>query len=137
MSDSSISGAYFLDSSALVKLIRTEPGSAPLRALTSTAERFISDLAIVELRRFARRMSPNPEAILPRIEHLISACEVIFMDSVVLATAGDIEHRDLGTLDAIHLATALRAAPLDGFITYDRRQARAAGQSGLTVFSPE
>jgi predicted nucleic acid-binding protein len=41
------------------------------------------------------------------------------------------------TLDAIHLATALRsAADLDSFVTYDDRQAKAAVAAGLAVRSP-
>jgi predicted nucleic acid-binding protein len=41
------------------------------------------------------------------------------------------------TLDAIHLATALRMSDqLTSFVTYDRRLADAAIAAGLTVDSP-
>ena len=41
------------------------------------------------------------------------------------------------TLEAIHLATALRISDqLSSFVTYDRRLAGAATAAGLTVDSP-
>jgi predicted nucleic acid-binding protein len=41
------------------------------------------------------------------------------------------------SLDAIHLATALRiVADLDAFVTYDRQLGRSAVAAGLRVESP-
>jgi hypothetical protein len=40
------------------------------------------------------------------------------------------------SLDAIHLATALRIQPLTSFVTYDKRLADAAQLAGLTVDAP-
>jgi predicted nucleic acid-binding protein len=55
----------------------------------------------------------------------------------VLSSAASVEPPELGTLDAIHLATALPlAAELDAFVTYDRQLARAARGAGLRVESP-
>jgi hypothetical protein len=43
----------------------------------------------------------------------------------------------LGTLDAIHLATALAIGPaLEAFITYDRQLGRAAAAAGLRAEAP-
>jgi hypothetical protein len=39
-------------------------------------------------------------------------------------------------LDAIHVAAAIDLAPLDGFVTYDERQAAAARLAGLRTVSP-
>lgn len=84
----------------------------------------------------ARREREAPEPLLEKIDPLIDACNLIHMDEVVLELAGNIRHRNLGALDAIHIATALRAAPLDAFVTYDTRQAEAASELGLEVLSP-
>jgi predicted nucleic acid-binding protein len=42
----------------------------------------------------------------------------------------------LGSLDAIHVATALQHRPFDAFVTYDMQQAVAARKAGLPVVSP-
>jgi predicted nucleic acid-binding protein len=42
----------------------------------------------------------------------------------------------LGTLDAIHVVTAFEHRPIDAFVTYDQRQAKAARRLGLPTVSP-
>jgi predicted nucleic acid-binding protein len=42
----------------------------------------------------------------------------------------------LGTLDAIHVLTAFERRPVDAFVTYDQRQAKAARRIGLPTVSP-
>jgi len=42
----------------------------------------------------------------------------------------------LRALDAIHIASATDLSPLDGFVTYDERQAAAARLAGLRTLSP-
>jgi len=42
----------------------------------------------------------------------------------------------LRALDAIHVTAAVDLAPLDGFVTYDERQAGAARLAGLRTVSP-
>ncbi len=57
----------------------------------------------------------------------------------VLAAAETLEPAGVGTLDAIHLATALRLAEADlisALITYDVRLAQGAREHGLVVISP-
>jgi len=54
----------------------------------------------------------------------------------VLRRAAAIVHPHLGSLDAIHVATALAVGPIAAFLTYDGRQAEAALRVGLTVRSP-
>jgi hypothetical protein len=41
-----------------------------------------------------------------------------------------------GVLHAIHVAAAVELSPLDGFISYDDRQAAAARLAGLRTLSP-
>ena len=55
----------------------------------------------------------------------------------LLTAAGMLEPPTLRTLDAIHLASALRlGAQLDVLITYDQRMASAAAALGLPVEAP-
>jgi predicted nucleic acid-binding protein len=44
--------------------------------------------------------------------------------------------RTLRSLDAVHLATAALAAPLEAFVVYDDRLAEAARAVGITVVQP-
>jgi predicted nucleic acid-binding protein len=42
----------------------------------------------------------------------------------------------LRALDAIHVAAAISAAPLDAFVSYDERQSAAARLAGLRTIAP-
>jgi uncharacterized protein len=61
------------------------------------------------------------------------------MDADVLERAETLAPAILGTLDAIHLASALRVAEagiLDTVITYDARLGEDSAHHGLSVVSP-
>lgn len=60
---------------------------------------------------------------------------VIQLTDGMLQLAGRLPHRNLGTLEAIHIATALsvRATAL---MSFDARQRAAAEVEGLAVVSP-
>lgn len=125
-----------VDTSALAKLLVAEEHSAALRALlaarSSEGEEFaISTIAVTELRRLAIRLDIAPE----RIEPVVGRFRIIRLPESVLQLAGRLPARHLGTLDAIHLATAL-AVEATALITYDRRQAEAAQREGIAPLSP-
>jgi hypothetical protein len=132
-----MSHTAYLDSSALAKLVIAEAES---RALTSfirgASPVYTSALSEVELPRVIRRAaggnrSPNS------VRRLLERCEIVEIDAAVRAAAADAEPAALGSLDAIHLASALRVQDLlDVFVTYDRRLAVAAGDVGFEVVSP-
>lgn len=64
---------------------------------------------------------------------------LIPLDHYVLTFAERIEPAGVATLDALHLATAVRlaeAGELDAMLTYDKRLADGARHHGLTVLSP-
>lgn len=125
-----------VDTSALAKLVVEESESAPLRArlaeLSGAGEEFaISTIAVTELRRLAIRLAIPPQLAGPVLEPF----RVLRLTEGILQLAGRVPHPHLGTLDAIHLATAL-AAETTTLLTYDQRQAAAARAEGLAVESP-
>ncbi len=88
----------------------------------------------VELRRIGGR-----ESVLEEADRILDSVQLIPMDETVLATAETISPTTVGTLDAIHLATAVRlskAGELDALMTYDKRLADGASKHGITVLSP-
>jgi predicted nucleic acid-binding protein len=50
--------------------------------------------------------------------------------------AGALAEPALRALDAIHVAAAVEASPLDAFVSYDVRQAAAARLAGLRTVHP-
>jgi predicted nucleic acid-binding protein len=93
-----------------------------------------SRLLAVELRRLARRVER-----IARGEALLTDVRLLPMDDPILHVAERLGPTNLGTLDAIHLATALLLAEdeiLDTVLTYDARLADAARDHGLTVLAP-
>ncbi len=125
-----------VDTSALAKLLVEEDGSTALRVMLSEAsaggESFaISTLAIVELRRLAIRLTIETE----RTDPITRPFRVLRLTEGILHLAGRLPYRHLGSLDALHLATAL-AAEARSIVTYDIRQAEAAATEGLAVLQP-
>ena len=129
----------YLDSSAVVKLIRPEAESRALAEwLNERGEVTVTSvLAEVEVPRALRRSGPADLAAMPGVLARISRVE---LDAPVRATAGAYLTDTLRALDAIHLATAevLVASGKDvsAFVTYDRRQAAAAKAIGMTLHAP-
>jgi len=125
----------YADTSALVKLVLTEPESAALLAyLDGRGDVVTSALVTTELVRAVRRLQPDLE---PRAHALIAGLTRIEVDREVLTTAAGLSPSEMRSLDAIHLATALTlGAELDALVTYDVRMAEAARAAGLRVEAP-
>jgi predicted nucleic acid-binding protein len=130
-----VSGRVYLDASAAVKLVVTEPESAPLgRFLARQVTKVSNRVLAVELMRAVGRRSP---ASLDQARSLLQVMEFVELDEGIAERAGGLEPVGLRSLDAIHLASALvLGTELDAFVTYDGRQADAARAAGLTVESP-
>jgi uncharacterized protein len=78
--------------------------------------------------------NPGPEA-LADAELLLESCLLIEATDALLRQAADLASAAVRTLDAIHLATALRS-DADELVAYNRRLAAAATARGLAVVSP-
>ena len=127
----------YLDSAAVVKLVHAEAESQALRdwlSFRSSLDWTSSALIEVETVRALARHAPEAISRLPPILDLIVLVEI---SPEVRALAQQVTPPAVRTLDAIHLATALRMGDqLTSFVTYDRRLADAATAAGLTVDSP-
>lgn len=126
----------YLDTSALVKLIRREEESDALGDWLD--ERIdlpwiTSTVTEVELARAIRAAAPEG---LPAVPLVLARLDRFEIDPVVRSTAAAYADSGLRTLDAIHLATAQTAAavaPLTAFVTYDSRLAEAAQRLAITA----
>ncbi|WP_322779956.1 type II toxin-antitoxin system VapC family toxin [Frankia sp. Cas4] len=126
----------YLDSCALVKLTRPEPETSALRSWLVARSRpaVSSALAMLEVTRAVRRSDP---AALPRVSDVLSRVMLVPVEESILASAAVLTDPLLRSLDAIHLATALRLdAPSLVLVTYDKRLSAAASQQGLAVAAP-
>jgi predicted nucleic acid-binding protein len=129
------SDVAYLDASALVKLVVDEAESAALRhALGDWPRRATSRLSIVELLRTVRRRDPAGAS---HARDVLARTALLAVGDRMLMTAALIDPAELRSVDAIHLATALRIrGVLAAFVSYDRRLLEAAATAGLPVVSP-
>lgn len=127
----------YLDTSALVKMVRPEPETAALRDwLDAQPDQLLatSALAEVELPRALHRIGETER--LARAAELVEDLLLIEIDAHVRRAAADLPEPLLRSLDAIHVASAHQLLPdLSAVITYDRRMA-AAIDPAVTVASP-
>jgi len=128
-----VSRRCYFDTSAAAKLILDEPESTEV-------ERWVNDVAIdavssmlleTELRRIAwLRELPQEE-----ISELLAKFDLYKVQDWEWRAAGLIPDRHLRSLDALHVASALRIEA-DAIVTYDDRMAEAAVGMGLAVIQP-
>jgi predicted nucleic acid-binding protein len=132
---------FYLDSSAIVKLVRVEPESPALHRFVAGAGLVSSELALTEVPRAIRRAAAaDPrlpaDRLLAQAAAVLDAIALRALDRAALAAAGAIDEPALRSLDAIHLVAAIDLLPLDAFVTYDERQAAAARLAGLRTIAP-
>ncbi len=128
--------AYYLDTSALVKLVVAEAETGPLRAWLSEKPRdpVACDLVRTELFRAVRRVAPDRVL---RAREVLEAVTLMEMTTAIFEEAGRLAPTIMRTLDAVHLAAALDLGDdLDGMVTYDDRLALAAETNGVSVTAP-
>jgi predicted nucleic acid-binding protein len=127
----------YLDSTALMKLIRMENETAALRDwLDERPEQPVvsSELGRVEVLRAARRVGGRA---LIEAWAVVGDIDLVPLDRAVQDLASDIGDPLLHTLDALHLASAvLLSDELTVFIAYDQRLSSAAQAAGLVVATP-
>ncbi len=132
----------YLDSSVLLRKVLRQPGS--LREWAAVSTGVASALAETEclrtLDRLRLRVGLSDKDLARRrqtVYRLLESVEVVEVTGPVLARAAQPLPTELGTLDAIHLATALLWREHSGgdivMATHDVALATAARACGLTV----
>ncbi|MEV7627546.1 type II toxin-antitoxin system VapC family toxin [Actinoplanes sp. NPDC089786] len=131
----------YLDSAAVVKLVRQEEHSVDLVSWLNAhhdAPLVSSALVEVEVPRALRRSAPQALIGVPAAVGRLFRMEI---DNTIRATAAAFTEPTLRSLDAIHLATAQvltneSGTTLIAFVTYDRRLLDSAKAAGLPTASP-
>ena len=102
----------YVDTSALIRVVLSE--TAALEELREADRIVSSELLAVEARRTIDRLHRQsvltPPEMTKRLEDLgdwLEAIDLVLLRSAILSRAGDPLPIPVGTLDAIHLATAL------------------------------
>ncbi len=129
----------YVDASVLVTLIKHERTSASVIAyldeLAEDEHPLVSgQLVETEMRRVANRLGIDQMSLLPVLERV----NLVDQTPVDFRQAGTLQSRNLGTLDALHLATALRTRA-SAMLTFDSQLEQACSEMGipvLDVFSP-
>lgn len=126
----------YIDTSAAAKLLVDERESDGLAAFLDAAVRDgdsvgSSLLLEAELRRLGQRLDVPQERVTLVLERL----DLLVPDADVYRMAGLLPGSALRSLDALHVAAALRWGA-DEVVTYDERQALAARSVGLDVSAP-
>jgi uncharacterized protein len=127
----------YVDSSALLKRYVDEHDSdAAVDAMAADPVLLTSRITEVEVRRNLSRLLSAPE--LDRVRRQFStdldAFALMAVDAAICNDAARIAEQTLcRSLDAIHLASALRAGASTVVLTFDIRQAGAARAIGLRV----
>lgn len=93
-----------------------------------------SRLSLVEVSRATRLANPAPE-VRAEVALLLGSCLLIDVSGRILRSAANLASASVRTLDAIHLASALRVAA-DELLAYDARLIEAAAANDLAVASP-
>lgn len=132
----------YLDASAIVNLILTEPESRALRRAIRGMTRLSSELALAEVpravaRSTARRSPEERRRLIAVAKGTVVRLTLVELTRALLTDAGSLGRPRLRTLDAVHVACARSLGDgLEAFVSYDRRQLEAASDAGLAVLSP-
>jgi uncharacterized protein len=132
---------FYIDASALVKLLRDEPETPALRTFLAGSDLLSAEICLAEVPRAVRRAAAHDprlplELLLLRAGELFEAIALLALDRDLLSAAGAIAEPALRSLDAIHVIAAVALSPLDAFVSYDERQSAAARLAGLRTVAP-
>ena len=93
-----------------------------------------SRIAVVEVSR-ATGLANSSREVRDEVDRLLASCMLVAVSAQLLRAARELAGSALRTLDAIHLASALRIEA-DELLAYDHRLLAAASERGLAVASP-
>jgi predicted nucleic acid-binding protein len=127
----------YCDSSALVKLVIDEPESVDLEAwLGAQPEPVLASSVLARTEVVRAIVRTDPEAVHLALD-LLAAVSVVELDVSLADEAARLDPAELRSLDALHLAAALRLGPaLGSMVSYDERMLDAAKRHGVAVVHP-
>ncbi|MGH3769675.1 MAG: type II toxin-antitoxin system VapC family toxin [Pseudonocardiaceae bacterium] len=128
----------YLDACALLKFIRSEPETEALRAwrqaLPADTELVTSELARLEITRTLLRAGIDHQRVPYLTGQALRGVYLVDLTSTVLNRAMAYRVPPLGSLDAIHLASAEPfRTELTEFVTYDQELTKAAADLGFPM----
>lgn len=124
----------YLDTSAAAKLLVEEPESEALAA--GLHRRRPTLVACLLLETELRRMVVREPALTQRaVTELLRGVDLHELPPPLFAEAGLLPGAGLRSLDALHLAAAIRLE-VEAVITYDARMTEAATSLGMDVLAP-
>lgn len=124
----------YLDASAFVKLVVSEPETPSLNAALRGVVRVVaSEILEVEVLRASRRAGGDTAEMRAQL----GAVRLLPLTGDIRSLAAELDPPSVRSLDAIHIATALSLrGRLTGLFTYDQRMSSAAHDAGLDVYAP-
>ena len=125
---------WYIDSSAIIKLIKPEKESAALiKKLPSGL--IASRISRVEVTRTIIRYEPD---LLDATYDVLADIQMVPVEDAIITIAENLpQFIDLRSLDSLHIASALSIKNvLKGVITYDKEMVKAAVALGFKTLSP-
>ena len=125
---------WYIDSSAILKLIKPEKESAALiKKLPSGL--IASRVSRVEVTRTIIRHEPD---LLDATYDVLADIQMVPVEDSIITIAENLpQFIDLRSLDSLHIASALAIKNvLKGIITYDKEMVKAADVLGFKTLSP-
>ena len=125
---------WYLDTSAALKLLVEEAESEALaRAIDGASPDLVGCwLLDTELRRAAQRDTALTQQ---GVSDFLDGVDLYEVPASLFREAGLLSGADLRSLDALHLAAAVRIG-VDHLVTYDARMSDSARALGISVIAP-
>jgi predicted nucleic acid-binding protein len=132
----------YIDTSALLRIVLREPGALDeLRScdgLVSSEVIAVESARAIDRLRLQGSLTTDEAAVRMRaVNDWLEAIDLVLLRTPVLSRASEPMPTPLGTLDALHLATALlwrdRMGPLPTLATHDMALGQAAQAFGFDV----
>lgn len=126
--------AFYLDTSAFLKLLVTEAESPAMRAwFTTDHSCWSSQILVTEALRAGQRLGLDLDAV----NQALDAVSLVLPSATTFHSAGTVLPLALRSLDALHVASAMELGrDLEAVVAYDGRLIESARAAGLAVVSP-
>jgi predicted nucleic acid-binding protein len=135
-------GFLYLDTSALVKLLVREAESEAIEVELLCWSKLATSLVtnVELLRAVSRAREERPNSVVDGslvLRGILASTTTIPLDERIVGEARDVKPTSLGTLDAIHVASALSlGSDLAAVVTYDKRMQEALALVNVEMLAP-